>query len=133
MVALHMTQADRARHTKISRVTRLCSDAGFQLVDTMITLSVAAIIAAIAVPMTLSGLGDQQLAADARLLEQTLQDARLKAIQSNRPIRVMFNCPVTGQFRIVELLGTPDVPTSNDGQLARCDETTYPYPVAGGS
>ena len=31
----------------------------------------------------------------------------MTAVSANQPVRVMFNCPVAGQYRMVELIGTP--------------------------
>jgi hypothetical protein len=67
-----------------------------------------------------------------REVERELQSARLKAVTSNRPIRVRFDCPAAGQYRLVELLGTPQVPSANDGVgvLSRCQQTAFPFPAA---
>src|SRR5215471_6383006 len=108
---------------------RLHSSAGFSMIDTVITASIGVVLTAVAVPTLLAGMGSMNLSNDARLIERVLQDARLKAIQSNRTIRVMFNCPVAGQLRVVQLLGTQAVPVAPDGSTARCDEANYPYPV----
>jgi hypothetical protein len=61
-----------------------------------------------------------------REVEREMQTARLKAVTSNRPIRVRFNCPVAGQYRMVELIGTPSVPAAVDTSLDRCKESSYP-------
>jgi hypothetical protein len=41
-------------------------------------------------------------------------------------MRVRFNCPAAGQFRMVQLIGTPAAPDTRDGAANRCSETTYP-------
>jgi hypothetical protein len=72
-----------------------------------------------------------RLAANARQVERELQSARMKAVRSNRAIRVRFNCPGTAQYRMVELLGTVQTPAADDADssaAARCGYTKYPYP-----
>jgi Tfp pilus assembly protein FimT len=68
-----------------------------------------------------------RLGASARELERQLQDGRLKAVSTNRRIRVRTNCPIAGQYRMVQVLGTTTTIDSRDVELARCSETTYPY------
>ena len=65
-----------------------------------------------------------------RQVERELQTARLKAVSANQPIRVRFDCPATGQYRMVELVGTPTVPASADSAANRCALASYPYPAA---
>jgi hypothetical protein len=64
------------------------------------------------------------------MVESELQQARLKAVSTNRIMRVRFNCPVAGQFRTVELIGTPSAPATQDTASNRCALTAYPYPAA---
>ena len=58
-----------------------------------------------------------------RLVERELQTARLKAVSTNRRLRVRPNCPATGYIRTVEVLGT-----AADTASGRCSQTTYPFP-----
>ena len=104
------------------------SDAGFTLIDMLITVGLIGVLGAIAAP-TLMNLGDNlKLGQAAREVERELQTARLKAVTSNRPIRVRFNCPVAGQYRMVELIGTPALPAAEDSAASRCQETAFPFP-----
>lgn len=105
------------------------SDAGFTLIDTMITLLVFGIITAAAVPALMDMTTGMRMGQAIRDVERELQTARLKAVTSNRPIRVRFNCPVAGQYRMVELIGTPSIPHANDAVANRCDEAVYPFPA----
>src|SRR5581483_7584878 len=68
-----------------------------------------------------------------RDVERELQFARLKAVTTNRPMRVRFDCPAPGQFRVVEVIGTPAAPDPNDSDtfLNRCNETQFPYSPTG--
>jgi hypothetical protein len=84
-----------------------------------------------AIPAITSMMGEMQVGASAREVERELQTARLRAVSTNRPMRVRFNCPTAGQFRLVELIGTPTAPATDDSDsraAARCSTATYPYP-----
>jgi hypothetical protein len=75
--------------------------------------------------------GGMRLRQGAREVERQLQAARLKAVTSNRVMRVRFNCPEPGQYRMVELIGTPGDPDADDADtdLSRCSDAAYPYPA----
>ncbi|MBI4264802.1 MAG: hypothetical protein HY657_10530, partial [Acidobacteria bacterium] len=98
----------------------------------MMTLVVFAIMAGAAVPQFMDMTGGLRLRQGLREVERELQTARLKAVTANRPIRVRFNCPTTGQYRMVELIGTPSAPNveDDDDDLGRCQTSGYPYPAA---
>lgn len=99
-------------------------DRGFTLPELMLTLAVAATIAAMAIPV----MGDMtrtiKLNEAARTVERELQDARLRAVSSNRILRVRLNCPSTGALRTVEFLNA-----AADTAADRCSQTAYPYPA----
>ena len=65
----------------------------------------------------------------AREVERELQTARLRAVATNRPIRVRFNCPTAGEYRMVELIGSTRVPVAADTAANRCQQTVYPFPA----
>ena len=110
---------------------RAAGNAGFTLVDTLATIAIIATMATIAAPQMIDGVDRMRLGMSARDVERELQFARLKSVSTNRPMRIRFNCPVAGQFRVVELIGTPRVPLAADGAANRCDETVYPYRPTG--
>lgn len=89
-------------------------------------VGVFAIIAGMAVPMMRDMTDGMRLGQSAREVERELQTARLRAVSSNRAIRVRFNCPVAGQYRMVELIGTPTNNSAADAPLNRCQESVYP-------
>jgi Tfp pilus assembly protein FimT len=114
--------------------TRLASSTrGFSLVDMMLTLAVVGTVAAIAVPAMTNAVDGQRLGIDAQNVMREMQLARLTAVSTNRPMRIRFNCPSTGYYRRVELVGNVNAPNSGidaDNQAAvRCG-VTYPYPAA---
>lgn len=105
-------------------------ESGFSLIDIMVTLLVMGIVLASAIPGFRDFSGTFRLEQNTREVERVLQSARLKAVTANRPIRVRFNCPAAGGYRMVELLGTPSVPLAADLANDRCLTTAYPFPAA---
>jgi prepilin-type N-terminal cleavage/methylation domain-containing protein len=103
--------------------------AGFSLIDMMVAISVMAILVAAAVPQLISVAESVKLEQAQRDINQELNQARLRAVSANRPIRVRFNCPAVGQYRITELIGSPSVPDANDTANDRCSETKWTYPA----
>lgn len=93
-------------------------------------LAVFAILSAMALPLMRDMSDNMKLGVGARQVERELQTARLKAVTTNRPIRIRFNCPIAGQYRMVELIGTPSTPAAADSDAGRCKETAYPFPAA---
>src|SRR5262245_991122 len=111
---------------------RRATDAeGFTMVDMVATIAIIATLAAVATPQMLNGVDGMRLGMSARDVERELQFARMKAVSTNRPMRIRFNCPVAGQFRVVELIGTPRTPLAQDTATNRCDESIYPYRPTG--
>jgi prepilin-type N-terminal cleavage/methylation domain-containing protein len=104
------------------------SERGFSLVDMLVTMAVIGVIAGIAAPSVLDVTSRMKLGQGQREVERELQAARLKAVTSNRPMRVRFNCPAAGQYRMVELVGTPTTPDTVDSASDRCSGTKYPFP-----
>ena len=97
---------------------------GFSLTELMLTVAVAATIMGMAVPVLTDVSASIKLNEAARMVERELQDARLKAVQSNRPLRVRTNCPEAGYVRTVEVLGT-----AADSAVNRClTNGSYPFP-----
>jgi Tfp pilus assembly protein FimT len=100
------------------------------MVDMVIAVTLIATISAIAIP-ALKDFGDAVAIGQAqRAVQNELQQARMKAVTTNRIMRVRFNCPAPGQFRTLELIGTPSIPAAQDTAGNRCDATVYPYPAA---
>jgi Tfp pilus assembly protein FimT len=106
---------------------------GFTLLDMLGTIAVMATLMAVAVPQLVNVIDNYRLGMATREVERELQFAKLKAVSSDSPMRVRFNCPVAGQIRAVELIGTSAVPNANDADnyTDRCKETLYPYKATG--
>ena len=113
-----------------SRPLRLEPAAGFSLMDTLATLAIAATVAAVAVPIATNSFENQRLGIETRNVERELQSARLSAVATNRPIRVRFNCPSSGMYRRVEVIGTVNTPHSDDAEARAAARCAYPYPAA---
>lgn len=109
-------------------MNRQAANAGFSLVDMLMAVTVVGIVAAMATPVMNDLVDGMRLGQGAREISNELQTARLKAVTSNRPIRVRFNCPVAGQYRMVELIGSPAAPAAADTAANRCQDTVYPSP-----
>ena len=104
---------------------------GFSLIEVLLVVALIATVGAMAIPLVLNTTNQIRLQANARQVERELQSARMKAVRSNRAIRVRFNCPTTGQYRTVELLGTTQTPAADDDDSrasVRCSYSSYPYP-----
>jgi len=99
-------------------------DRGFTVVEMLMVVAMIAVLAAIGLPVMKDMTESIKLNQAARLVEREMQDARLKAVSSNRVIRVRMNCPATGYIRSVEVLGT-----AADNATNRCSTTAYPFPA----
>jgi hypothetical protein len=111
----------------------LGSARGFSVVDMVASVAIIATVGAMAVPQVINVVDSMRLGMSLRDVERELQYARLKAVSTNRPMRVRFNCPEAGKLRVVEVIGTAAAPASGDLDLLaeRCSETSYPYRPTG--
>ena len=100
------------------------SERGFSLLELLMTVAVIGTLVATALPVMKDLTASIKLNEASRLVERELQDARLKAVSSNRVIRVRMNCPATGYIRSVEVLGT-----ATDNATNRCMTTPFPFPA----
>ena len=91
------------------------SQSGFSLIELLMVVALVGIVSVIGLPLLGNISGAIELGEAARQVERELQSARMTAVSANHPVRVMFNCPVAGQYRMVELIGTPGVPAAADG------------------
>jgi prepilin-type N-terminal cleavage/methylation domain-containing protein len=99
------------------------NDRGFSLTELVFVVAMLGTLIAMAVPVMKDITASIKLNEAARMVEREMQDARLKAVSSNRVIRVRLNCPGAGYIRSVEVLGT-----AADTAADRCATTPYPFP-----
>jgi prepilin-type N-terminal cleavage/methylation domain-containing protein len=110
-------------------VVKHFSQSGFSLIELLMVTALVGIVSVVGLPLLGQIGGTIELGEAARQLERELQSARMTAVSANQPVRVMFNCPAIGQYRMVERIGTPAVPHGNDGVVGRCSQITYPFPA----
>src|SRR6185369_2821470 len=101
------------------------NDRGFTVSELMLVVALIGTLSVIALPVMQDVTATMKLNEAARLVEREMADARLKAVSSNRVIRVRLNCPSAGYIRSVEVLGT-----AADTATNRCMTTAYPFPPA---
>ena len=102
---------------------------GFTLIDMVVTMAVLGIMAAAAVPELIDVTRQMKLGQGQREVLMEMNGARLTAVTANRPMRIRFNCPKAGQYRVVELIGTPSSPAVDDSAADRCSDTKWRYPA----
>lgn len=102
---------------------------GFTLIEVLLVVALVGIMSVVGLPLLGQMQATIELGEAARGVERELQSARLTAVSANQPMRVQFNCPAAGQYRMVELIGTPSVPNAADGTVGRCSTSTYPFPA----
>ena len=106
------------------------SQRGVTLIDTIVVVALISIVAGITIPTLTSSVDRMRLGQAARQVEREMQTAKSRAVSKGRAMRVHFNCPAVGQYRITELIGTVSAPAAADSAADRCDRTKYPYPAA---
>src|SRR6188508_851260 len=81
------------------------SDRGYTLIELLVVIGLIGIVSAISVPVFLESNARNNLWTGAEALGATVRSGRLKAISSNTPHRVVFNCPAANQVRVLVLTG----------------------------
>lgn len=99
-------------------------EAGFSVVEVVVVAAVTMITVGLAAPSITGAIETYQFNSDVQNVAATIRSARFTAVASNVRMRVRFNCPSTGQMRIVEVTGDAAIDTATD----RCDLSAYPYP-----
>ena len=102
---------------------------GFTLIELMGTTLLMTVMAAIAVPGAISSYRRYQVGSGVRAVAAEIRSARQRAVAAGRSMRSRFNCPATGQYRMVEVVGNPALDNAQD----RCSGTSYPYPDSNGA
>lgn len=103
---------------------------GVSLIDVLAVIMVLGILFGMTVPTMIGTLESLRLGQAAREVEREIHMAKSRAVSKGRTIRIRFNCPNFGQYRITELVGTPSVLATADTAANRCDEIAFPFPAA---
>jgi Tfp pilus assembly protein FimT len=99
-------------------------EAGFSIVEVVVVAAVSMITIGLAAPSITGAIETYQFNSDVQSVAATIRSARFTAVASNVRMQVRFNCPATGQMRVVEVTGNAAIDTAGD----RCDLSAYPYP-----
>lgn len=110
--------------------TMLARHAGYTLVELLAAMGVVVILTGMGMPVLGRAIEKYRVGMTIRDVERDLQAARMKAVASNQPIRVRFNCPAAGFYRVVELIGNAGAPVAEDAAPERCSDAVYPFPPA---
>jgi Tfp pilus assembly protein FimT len=92
-------------------------------------IAVLGVLMAVTVPSMMASLDMMRLGQATRDLAMCISRSTSRAVSKGRAIRVRFNCPGPGEYRITELIGTVTVPAAADDAANRCDPVFYPFPV----
>jgi Tfp pilus assembly protein FimT len=103
-------------------------EAGFSVVEVTVVAGVAMISMGLAAPSIITAIDSYKFNSEVQTVAATIRSARYKAVASNVTLRLRFNCPATGQMRVVEVTGNSAI----DNATNRCDSTAYPYPDSDG-
>ncbi len=98
--------------------------AGFTMIELLLVVAVGGTLSAVTVPAISGAMRRYRMNSATRMITAEIRAARFTAVARSRTMRVRFNCPGPGQFRVVEVVGNAAIDNAAD----RCSETAYPYP-----
>ena len=107
-----------------TRRGRLSRSGGFTINELLMVVAVASTLAGVSVPAISGAMRAYEMNSSTRQVAAEIRGARFTAVAKNRTMRVRFNCPGPGQFRVVEVTGNAGI----DNDQNRCAEANYPYP-----
>ena len=98
--------------------------AGFTMIELLLVVAVGGTLSAVSVAAISGPMQRYRMNTATRTITTEIRAARFTAVAKNRTMRVRFDCPGPGQFRVVEVTGIPGI----DNNANRCSETLHPYP-----
>ena len=84
------------------------SERGYTLIEVLIVVGLIGVVAAISLPVLSESTNRNAVWTASEQIGSQIRQARLKAITRNTPFRVVFDCPATGQYRVLAVDGTID-------------------------
>jgi prepilin-type N-terminal cleavage/methylation domain-containing protein len=90
---------------------------GFTIFELLIVVALIGIMSAIGIPTMMEANRRNAVWSASELIGSQIRQARLKAISRNLSFQVRFNCPSTGQFRVLQVDGTINQSSRCSSQL----------------
>lgn len=87
---------------------------GFSLMELVIIMGVAGILAAVTVPSMMAAVERNKIITGSELVAAQIREARLAAVTRNTPFRVRFDCPTEGAVRVLAVTGNAAVDNAGD-------------------
>ena len=84
--------------------------------ELLVVMGLIAVISAIAIPVLGGSTARNKVWTASELIGSQIRQARLKAISRNMSFKVRFDCPVVGQFRVLQVTGI----AATDNAANRC-------------
>lgn len=104
--------------------SRLAGGSGFSLLELVVVIAVTSILFVMTGLQIQAAMRRYTLTTATQTVSAAVRAARYQAVAKNRTLRLRFNCPAPGQFRLVEFVNDPAI----DQAVDRCSETAYPFP-----
>lgn len=89
---------------------------GFTIFELLIVMALISIFAAMGIPTLQESTRRNSVWTASETIGTQIRQARLKAISRNKSFRVRFDCPSSGQFRVLEVTGNATI----DNATSRC-------------